>query len=643
MSLELLAAWRPLLAELGALGTALCDAIEGDDVIAAIAAMMQLRRVRSAISRVEAPALLHGSREELRAMREVSSLTIDARAAEGAMARWLERALPGDDDLLSTPLGVAVLADAILPVVWDFETDVVILVGSGFESVAQVLSDLGQRRIVIVDPAPAVRSAVAVHAESSDEAVAAVRTMAPGSPTQMVVRASLASAPGLVEKVVEVLREALSDLRVHRNTVRAFSRTWIEQGMANLPAMARFPSIAALDEAFAGKPMVIVAPGPSLANNVHLLRSLRSRAIVTAFSHSLKPLLAAGVIPDFVITVDPQDVQYHFAGCDLSQTCLVNAATAHPSLFELPAARHLTLSANCAIDDWIFDGLGEDALVPGGGSVATTAYSLALRWACDPIVFVGLDLSFPGGAYYVSTSSDGAARARIDDHGVMQVDGWSDGFRAMKARGGPAAACERVIELPGWHGGVVPSSFMFSLFHRWFEQRTGQVGGVTVYNCTEGGARISGMAHCPLADVLATLDGKVDVAGALDAARDAVDVDGRARKLARHIGGLGSGLRRARRLVTLGERLIAGGDTTGRLERVERVLANTLRPLMFASLLAQRELDRAQDIASRPAAASDYLAASTALLATLRRVIDQLEPALHGALATLRERQERAA
>ena len=34
-------------------------------------------------------------------------------------------------------------------------------------------------------------------------------------------------------------------------------------------------------------------------------------------------------IPDLVVTVDPQDVRYHFAGCDLSGTCLVNAATAN--------------------------------------------------------------------------------------------------------------------------------------------------------------------------------------------------------------------------------------------------------------------------------------------------------------------------
>jgi Protein of unknown function DUF115 len=653
MSLELLDSWRTLLGELGELGGALCGAIESDDVLAAIAAMMQLRRTRAAIARVEAPVNLRGDRAELAAIAEVSSLTIQARGAETAMQRWLARGLPGDARLLASPLGVAVLADAILPVVWDFEADVVVLIGAGLEPVAELLAAVGQRRMVIVDGTGATPGdAIAV--TSPDEVVLAVRTMVPGPPTRMVVRAALGADPAAVEDMVGRLRDVLSDLRIHRNTVRAFSRTWVEQGLANLPAIARWPSVAAVGERFAGRPMVIVAPGPSLAGNIAQLRALGGRAVITAFSHSLKPVLAAGIVPDLVITVDPQDVRYHFAGCDLSRTCLVNAATVHPSLFELPARRFLTLSANCAIDDWIFDGTGEDAVVPGGGSVATTAFSLALRWGCDPIVFLGLDLSFPGGAYYVATSSDGGARAEVDDRGLMRVAGWSAGFHAMKAAGGPSAAAERAIELPGWSGGVVPSSFMFSLFHRWFVEQMRAVTGVQVFNCTEGGAFIAGMDHRPFAEVIAQIEraaqregaaggapgdaGVLDVAGALDEV-DASIAAARGARLAEHFAGHVRGLVRSRRLARVARKLIQRGNTGNRLGHVEQALAAELRPLGFASLLAQREVDRAHDVARRPGAEADYLTASAALLDTLIDVIDRLEPALAAALAHMAARR----
>jgi hypothetical protein len=569
-------------------------------------------------------------------MYDVRQLLVGARYAEAAMQRWLARGLPGDAALLGSPLGVATLADALLPAVWDFDTDLLVLAGAGLEPVAELLADLGQRRIAILAGDPARRPAAAIAAEDVDELTCAVRTLVPVAPAQMVMHGAPGVDPDLVRRGAEAVRLALSDLRIHRNTVRAFSRAWIDQGAANLAALARWPSIAALDGAFAGRPMVIIAPGPSLARNASQLRALSGRAVLVAFSHSLKPALAAGVSPDLVITVDPQDVRYHFAGADLGGACLVNAATVHPSMFELGARRFLTLSANCAIDDWLFDGLGEEAVVPGGGSVATSAFSLALRWRCDPIVFVGLDLSFPGGQYYVSTSSDGGARARIDDRGVMRVDGWSEGFHAMKAAGGPSAAAERALELPGWGGGTVPSSFMFSLFHRWFVERMRSAAGTTVYNCTEGGAFIEGMIHLPLAEVAPRLAGPVSVAAALDAAIEAGDGAGRLARLADHVEGYVRGLRRARALTARARRLIEAGDTGAQLERVERVLADTMRPLGFASLLAQREVERAHDVARRAGTVDAYLAASARLLVTLAEVIDELEPTLAGALARAR-------
>jgi hypothetical protein len=637
MSIEVLTQWRTLLTDIGELGGALCGAIEGDDVLGAIAAMMQLRRTRAELARVEAPIALRGDREELEVMAHASSLTVNARAAEGAMQRWLARELPDDARLLSSPLGIAALADAILPVVWDFEADVVALVGPEMAPIAELLTALGQRRMVILGGGDAVPPG-AVKVASVDEAVLAVRTMVPGPPTRMVLRAATGADAELLDELVGKLRNTISDLRIHRNTVRAFSRTWVEQGISNLSAIARWPSVAALGDRFAGMPMVIIAPGPSLARNIEQLRDLRGRAVVTAFSHSLKAVLAAGVVPDLVITVDPQDVRYHFAGCDLSRTCLVNAATVHPALFDLPAQRFLTLSANSAIDDWIFDAVGEEAIVPGGGSVATTAFSLALRWGCDPIIFLGLDLSFPDGKYYVSTSSDGEARARVDSHGIVRVEGWSPGFQAMKAGGGPTAPTERAVELPGWRGGVVPSSFVFSLFHRWFVERIRAVSGVTVFNCTEGGAFIEGMDHRPLADVLATLEREVDVAGELDAAAMTLDAS-RTAHIVDHLTEYLRGLRRSRRLAKIARTVIQRGDAGNRLPGLEAGLTAALQPLTFISLLAQREVDRAHDVARRPGQAADYLAASASLLDTLLSTIEQVEPPLKAALERLGPRR----
>ena len=626
MSLELLDTWRVLLADVGALGTTLCNAIEAGDVFACVVAMMELRKARAALARVEAPVRLEANPAVVAKFEDVTQALVNARAAEAAMATWLGRKVPGDATLLRSPLGVAVLADMLLPEVWDFELDAVVLVGSGLEPVAEILRDLGQKRILIHEGGSPEGVIATV---SNDEVVTAVRTMLPVAPSRFVVRGALGVDRAEVEAVKETVRASLSDMRIHRNTVKAFSRTWLDQAAQNLPAVAKWPSVAGLDGAFANRPMVIVAPGPSLAKNIDQLRALEGRAVLACFSHSLKPVVAAGLVPDVVITVDPQDVRYHFAGCDVSQMTLVNAATSHPALYELPAKRFITLSANSAIDDWIFDGVGEDARVPGGGSVATSAFSLALRWGCDPIVFVGLDLSFPGGEYYVKTSVDGDVSASTDENGRLRVQGWSGGFHSMKANGGPSSGAERAVTLPGWHGGEVPSSFMFSMFHRWFVEKMREIApsGISVYNCTEGGAFIPGMDHRPLAELLASFDEVVPVDEILDEAVASVGFE-RATQLAAHIRTFRRGLKSIRYHAVRARRMARTGGVEAKLQKTERSLASALQPFPFVSLLAQREIENAHTVALHEATNDRYLAASANLFDKLVSVLDVLEPML---------------
>ncbi len=619
------AAWQSALEEIAHLGDLLVASIEREDMITTIATMMQLRRTRTDITRVDASSrgLDDVAPEALATLRDA---VVRSHQIDEMMRSWLARPLPSDEQLLDTPLGVVVLADSMLPTAWDFERDLAVLVGNELAPVAQILADLGQHRIAFIGEGDVPASVITLR--TAEELGAAMATMTPMAPNQVSLRAMNGADADLVAKCSTMARDGLSDLRVHQNTVAMFSRTWIDQGVTNLPALARSASIDAVGDRFAGKPMVIVAPGPSLAKNIDQLRELQGKVIICCFSHSLKPVIAAGITPDVIVSADPQDVRYHFASLDTSSSFLVNAATVHPSLFELPSRGTMTMAANGAIDDWVFEMLDEPtpALV-GGGSVATTAFSLAMRWKCEPVVFLGLDLSFPGGKYYVATSSDGDARAEVSTDGTMKVAGWSAGFHAMKAAGGPKAPTERLVELPGWSGGTVPSSFMFGLFRRWFIDAMNHYSNVAVYNCTEGGCYIDGMEHVPFASVRDSLATTVDARAVLDEVT-AVDATARMRTAKRGLATRITHLRRARQLATRAIDMILSGASDRELRRVERILADALRPIELVSLVAQRDIDRAITIASHDATEAAYLAASKSLFTSLIRVIDEILPVI---------------
>jgi hypothetical protein len=621
------------LAELGHAGAALASAIAGGDVLAALAAAHESRRQRAELARHPLPDAATVDAEQLAGL---GALVAGGRLAATIVDAWRQRALPPASELLASPLGIACLVDDLLPPTWDLTRDLVIVLGAGLEAAAQHLLDLGQQRLVaLLDPAASTYPAGVTVLASLDELAPAVRTMYPCPPERVTIR-HLDRADDDRERAgeaAEAARTALADLRVHTNTVTAFARTWLEQGATNLDAIARWPSVADVGERFAGRPMIVCAPGPSLAKNVAAVKAARGKAVVVAVSHALRPLRAAGVVPDLVLAVDPQDVRYHYAPGDLDGVAaLVNGVTVHPALFALDGPRCLTLASNGGLDAWLYGAPGaEPTVVAGGGSVATTALSLGLRWRCDPIIMVGLDLSFAGGRYYVDSSVDGGARAEVAADGTMKVAGWSDGFHRMKAAGGPPAVRERVVELPGWHGEPVPSSFMFAMFHRWFVEAAARVQGtVRLINATEGGVHIDGMEHLPLAEVVASLAGAIDVGDELDAVVAALDRADRLARVAawrRHTQrDLARAARLARLAMTLADRNTPA--SLRRLERTERALAAALTEHAFVALPAQRSVEAALDEARRPATADDYLRASRALFAAVATTCGEVADAL---------------
>ena len=217
-----------MLAEIGELGLALIDAVDREDVIIALATMMHLRRARTELARVAAPA-----RRDFEDNLEIQALLSGVRHAEAAMRCWQSRPLPDEAVLLSTPLGTAVLADAILPPVWDPESDLVVLVGAEVETIGVLLADLGQRRIIALDCAPRG----ALHVDTVDDLSAVLRTL-PEPPAQFVLKAASDACPDLVRAAAAATRTAVAELAELRNQRNA-SR---EEALSNQSTRPANPS-----------------------------------------------------------------------------------------------------------------------------------------------------------------------------------------------------------------------------------------------------------------------------------------------------------------------------------------------------------------------------------------------------------------
>ncbi|MBI4509591.1 MAG: DUF115 domain-containing protein [Deltaproteobacteria bacterium] len=528
-----------------------------------------------------------------------------ARIIAGQEALRAFRAPPSvpEDDLLRSERGAELLANALLPLDWEPARDLIALVGRGGENLAKALIALGQERVIVY-------SRSGMHALGLPREVTLVQSLEevgravdelPGELPKQVITKRLPDpeiTAGVHERVVAALHESFEAAQARQDTIRQFGELWIEQAVVNLPAIARSPSIDLMQGLFTGRPMVIIAPGPSLRKNVHLLPKFKGRAILVTFSHALAALQRANVVPDLVLALDPEDLSYHFNGYRIEEpAALVLGARVCPKLFALPARRVLSFPAANSTDDWIYDSLGDKLHLASGGSVAHAALSLGLALGCNPIVFVGQDLSFDEGQLYVSTSCDGETRLEVSADGQsFQLAGYSEGFRNLMSVGGAASSRkERLVTATGYFGGAVPTSATFRMFRDWFSRvARAEAGRTTLYNCTEGGVHIDGMLHEPLEGVLSLLpEARISVDRLLDGAVAATCMTDRRR----------AALRLVERLLPSVEKcidcvktyvLLAPPSNQDRgvrraLETVELELASAIRQLPFHSIMPRSE------------------------------------------------------
>lgn len=154
----------------------------------------------------------------------------------------------------------------------------------------------------------------------------------------------------------------------------------------NAPAFLRLPDLRPLRRAFAGETAVIIAAGPDLPERVDYLRRARESAVLIAVNNALRPLVAAGVHPHFVVAND-------------------NSLSTARSWEGLPPLRDVALVAHCLTD--LGRGVFERAYLFGNceprifgrraglklyGSVLTTALSLARHMGCARCVLAGAQL-----------------------------------------------------------------------------------------------------------------------------------------------------------------------------------------------------------------------------------------------------------
>ena len=292
-----------------------------------------------------------------------------------------------------------------------------------------------------------------------------------------------------------VATQMIAEAGKNQEARRRFAGRYLLQTLANLPVIAREGDAGVLDGRFSGCPAVVLGAGPSLDENLPALAELQDRAVIVAADTALRPLVKGGVRPHILVGVDPGEMNAkHLAGvADIDDVHLVAEGSLNPIAFDGFANRTFTFKVSNH-DPWPWlatRGLGRTTL-RAWGSVVTSAFDLALRLGCNPIIFAGLDLAFTNMRPYCR----GTIYHEMWQSYVDQGSTW-EGLAEDYFRNQPD------IRMPDWKGAETRTTPAMISFRNWLLEQTAGTTDRSIFNATGGGILYGpGLRHASLHELL---------------------------------------------------------------------------------------------------------------------------------------------
>lgn len=295
-----------------------------------------------------------------------------------------------------------------------------------------------------------------------------------------------------VDNFLATLQKAIEDSRKLLGVRNAFEKKWLINAMANMKYTVQTNNLFLMENnVFNRRPVIIVAAGPSLSQEIENLRLIKENgtAYIIAVGSAVNSLLHHGIYPDAACTYDP-----HFHNVNVVQK-VINAGADIPLIYgttvgyttlpKYPGPMVHVITKTDPVADYLLN--PEDAThriptVNDAPSIAVIALQLFAHLGADPIVFVGQNLAFLHDQYYATG---------------IQYDGRPTEVQEQDQ--------ENVMFTEDVYGNQTRTNWPFYMMKTQLEHYIGAYSGRRYVNTTKGGAKINGAPFMELSEVISTL------------------------------------------------------------------------------------------------------------------------------------------
>ena len=207
----------------------------------------------------------------------------------------------------------------------------------------------------------------------------------------------------------DAVRQEIIDLHDKKSiniaTLSRFEKLWLKNITKNTEVIISAYGVKQLSNAFLQRPALIIGAGPSLAAQLELIKAWREKVVLIAVDTVYKALLRNDIHPHFVVIVDPQKINSKYVeGIDkehLERSYFVAEPAVCPKSIRDKTGRLFLFNTIFPYFKCICQYFGDKGNIDMGGSVATTAFDLAISLGFSKVALVGLDLSYSQDRYHL--------------------------------------------------------------------------------------------------------------------------------------------------------------------------------------------------------------------------------------------------
>lgn len=279
--------------------------------------------------------------------------------------------------------------------------------------------------------------------------------------------------------IKSILEEVIMYKVVDRNTTLKYANLFTKNVIQNRYDICEGYDLSIVKGQLKDVPALVVSGGPSLNKNIEFIKKFKG--IIFVGNRTLSPVIAEGIEPDFIVALDPENIAHSTLGdnADNHIDMIVTDQCNH-KVIEAHKGKKYFVNTHSGAEDLL--GVNVNGGIAMGGSVATLCTSVAQYMGCNPIVFIGQDCAY----------TDMKVHAEVCSNQKMDKNTSND----IQSQN------RELIQIEGYYGDKVWSSYDLISFLRWFENFIKKDENTTYINATEGGAKIEGAYNEPFSDVV---------------------------------------------------------------------------------------------------------------------------------------------